>query len=121
MRPAYPPQLRSLLVAGERAAMIVHESGIVLFANPQATLLFRYSPGELEGSSVELLLPKRFRTAHIDQRLRFTDEFRSRPMGNGQRLIACCKDGVERAVQISLSPVQHGLDTLVVAVIVEAH
>jgi PAS domain S-box-containing protein len=99
--------------------MVVDEFGTILFANSQVSLLFGYVLGELEGQSVELLLPERLRLTHIGHRLRFTDERRTRPMGNGQGLVARCKDGCERRVQVSLRPVQHGLETLVVAVFVE--
>jgi len=117
--PLLPPLLRSALEAEQRAAMVVDEFGTILFANPQACLLLGYIPGELDGQSTELLLPERFRLAHIGHRLRFTDEHRTRPMGHGQGLVARCKDGSERRMQISLSPVQHGLETLIVAVFVE--
>ena len=99
--------------------MVVDEFGTILFANPQVSLLLGYIPGELDGQSVELLVPERFRLAHIGHRLRFTDDRRTRPMGNGHGLVARCKDGSERRVQISLRPAQHGLETLVVAVFVE--
>ena len=63
-------------------------------------------------------MPARFRLVHIGHRLRFTDDRRTRPMGVG--LAACslyCKDGSERRVDLSLNPVQRGLETLIVVTI----
>lgn len=99
------------------ALVVVGESGAILFANQQVGRLLGYAPGELHGQSVELLMPERFRLPHIGHRLRFTDDRRTRSMGAGRGLFALCKDGSERPVEISLSPVQRGLETLVVAVI----
>lgn len=45
------------------------------------------------------------------------DERRARPMGAGLVLFALCKDGSERRVDVSLKPVQHGLETLIIAII----
>src|SRR6186713_801274 len=101
------------------AAVIAGESGTILFANRQVADLLGYAPGELHGQSIELLMPDRFRLPHIGHRLRFTDDRRTRSMGTGRKLFALCKDGSERAVKISLSPIQRGLETLMVAVIRE--
>lgn len=110
----FPPELESLLAQVD-AALVVDESGTILFATDQVCQLLKYAPGELHGLTVEVLLPERFRLAHIGHRLRFTDERRTRPMGAGLELVALCKDGSERAVDISLNPVQRGLETLIVA------
>jgi protein-histidine pros-kinase len=111
-----PAFLQSIDCAPD-ASVVVGESGTILFANQRAGHLLGYAPGELHGQSIELLMPERFRLLHIGHRLRFTDDRRTRPMGAGYELLALCKDGSERAVEISLSPVQRGLETLVVAVI----
>lgn len=99
--------------------MVVRESGTILFANPQVRHLLGYAPDELHGQSLEMLIPTRFRIQHIGHRLRFTDDRRTRPMGAGLELFALCKDGSERRVEIGLSRVRRGLETLVVAVIRE--
>ena len=112
-----PESLESLLAQVSGAALIVAEAGTVLFANDQACQLLKYSAGELLGHSVELLIPGRYRLAHIGHRLRFTDDRRTRPMGVGLELFALCKDGSECPVDIGLSPVQRGLETLVLATI----
>lgn len=103
------------------AVVVVGESGTILFANHLVGHLLGYAPGELQGQSVERLMPERFRMQHIGHRLRFTDDRRTRPMGAGLELFALCKDGSERRVEISLNPVQRGLETVVVAVIRQAH
>jgi PAS domain S-box-containing protein len=109
--------LENTLARAAEAALIVNESGIVLFATDQACHVLKYEPGELHGLSVELLIPERFRLAHIGHRLRFTDDRRTRPMGAGLELFALCKDGSERRADLSLKPVQRGLETLIVATI----
>ena len=112
-----PTTLESVLAHAADAALVVDESGIVLFASDQACHLLKYAAGELHGQSVELLIPGRYRLAHIGHRLRFTDDRCTRPMGAGLELFALCKDGSELRVDVSLNPVQRGLETLIVATI----
>lgn len=107
-----PESLQALLDGASDAMLIVDQSGAMLSMNQHALDLFRYAPGELEGESVELLVPVRLRLQHIGHRLSFTDGFRMRPMGAGRELFVRCKDGSELPVEISLRSVQHGLKTL---------
>jgi PAS domain S-box-containing protein len=109
--------LEHLLGQACDAAVIVSESGTILFASETACHLLKYAAGELLGQTIELLIPHRNRLAHIGQRISFADDRRSRPMGAGFALFALCKDGSERRVDISLNPVQRGLETLTVATI----
>jgi PAS domain S-box-containing protein len=109
-----PADLETLLMQAGDCALIVGESGSILFATDQACRLLKYAPGALDGQTVESLVPERYRIAHISHRLRFTDERRMRPMGTGLPLVALCKDGAELPVDISLNPVQRGLVTLTV-------
>lgn len=109
-----PANLEGILAQAGAATVVVNESGIVLFATDQACRTLKYAPGELNGLSVERLMPERFRLAHIGHRLRFTDDLRTRPMGTGLELFALCKDGSELRVDLSLKPVQSGLNTLIV-------
>ena len=106
--------LESELALGAEAALIVNEAGVVVFATEQACRVLRYGPGELDGQSIELVIPERFRLAHIGQRLHFADHRHRRPMGSGLVLFALCKDGVEQRVDVSLNPIQCGLETLTV-------
>ena len=112
-----PVTLESVLAQGADAALLVNQSGTVLFASAQACRLLKYASGELEGLPLELLIPERYRLAHVGHRLRFTDDRRTRPMGAGLELFALCKDGSERRVDVSLNPVQRGLETFIIATI----
>lgn len=109
--------LETTLARAGDAALVVDESGTILYANDPACHLLNYGPGELHGQRVELLIPERFRLSHIGHRLRFIDVRRARPMGAGLVLFALCKDGSERRVNVSLNPVQRGLETLTIAII----
>jgi PAS domain S-box-containing protein len=115
--PIVPLEFSRSIDSSPDAAVVIGESGTILFANRQVAHLLGYAAGELHGQSIELLMPERFRLPHIGHRLLFTDDRRTRPMGDGRKLFALCKDGSERTVKISLSPIQRGLETLVVAII----
>jgi PAS domain S-box-containing protein len=109
--------LEDLLAQAADATLTVDELGTIRSASDVACRLLKYSPGELHGKAVELLIPVRFRLAHIGHRVRFTDARRTRQMGARPALTALCKDGSELTVDISLSPVRRGLETLIVLVI----
>src|SRR5215467_4577170 len=94
--------LESILAQAADATLIVDELGTIRSASDQACRLLKYSPGELHGKAVELLIPARFRLAHIGHRVRFADARRSRQMGEGPAMTALCKDGSDVAVDISL-------------------
>jgi protein-histidine pros-kinase len=111
-----PASLENWVAQTTDLAVVVDESGTILSASNLACHALKYAAGELRGQALELLIPERFRLAHIGHRLRFTDDRRTRPMGAGLELFALCKDGSERRVAVSLNPVQMGLQTLMIAV-----
>jgi PAS domain S-box-containing protein len=115
--PIASPLTPERVLQSSEAALLVDESGNILFANDPACNLLKYSAGELDGQSVERVIPHRYRLAHIGHRLHFTDNRLTRPMGMGLELFALCKDGSECRVDISLNPVRRGLRTLIVATI----
>ena len=116
------PRLSTAIVwqALEQApdAMIVCDGvGIIRHANATAETMLGYRREELLGKPVELLVPERLRTVHIDDRNQFLAEPASRPMGAGLALTALHRDGHEIPVEISLAPVVGEAHEFVVAVI----
>jgi PAS domain S-box-containing protein len=99
------------------AMIAVDNSGKILQVNAQTEALFGYTRDELLGQSVEVLVSDAHRPAHAAQREKFTQSPRLRPMGEGLDLRGRRKDGSEFPVEISLSPVSSGSETLVLSAI----
>ncbi|HUN25774.1 MAG TPA: ATP-binding protein [Steroidobacteraceae bacterium] len=109
--------LSNVLESAPDAIVIVDRSGGIVFASQQVAALFGYAPQDLVGCKIECLLPERFRTIHLDHRRKYTDSARVRPMGVDLDLYGLHKDGTERPVEISLSPINDGERLLVAAAI----
>ena len=108
---------KNLLELAPDATVVVDAQGTIVFANAQVARTFGYSPGELVGQPVELLLPERFHGAHVAHRARFASQPKPRSMGDGLTLFGRHKQGHEFPVEISLSPVQSREGPLVVAAV----
>ena len=108
---------RSVLDSSPDAMVVVDSKGNIVFVNQRLCELFGYSRDEIRGQAVELLIPQRFRSAHVGHRAAFGSERRVRPMGAGLELFASRRDGSEFPVEISLSPVQDEGIQLVAAAI----
>lgn len=98
--------LEWLLKSASEAMLIADGAGSILVANSPAEQLFGYSEGDLNGKSIESLIPERLRTSHKSLRQGFAAHAKARSMGSGIELFACRRDSSEFPVEISLSPLQ---------------
>jgi PAS domain S-box-containing protein len=99
-------RFRDLLESTPDGIVMANPTGHIVIANSQAESLFGYGPGELRGKSVDILLPERFRQAHVGHRSNYFLQPRKRAMGSGLDLAGIRKDGTEFPIEISLSPLR---------------
>lgn len=99
-------RFQELLESAPDGMVIADANGDIVLVNRQAEHLFGYSRHELLGEPVEKLMPRRFRSAHREQRTGFFSDPQQRNMGVGRELYGRQKDGTEFPVEISLSPIE---------------
>jgi len=99
--------------------MVVDHQGRMVLLNAQIENQFGYSAAELVGKPVEVLVPERFRNAHVGLRQEFTTDRQVRPMGEARELYGVRKDGSEFPVEIGLKSINPGTEKLVMATIVD--
>lgn len=98
-------QYRQLLESIPDATILVDRKGKIIFFNAAAVNLFGYSPQEITGKAIEILIPGRFKSQHQQHRFTYFKHPWTRPMGSDLELYAQCKNGQELVVAVSLSPV----------------
>src|SRR5690606_27477902 len=96
---------RQIFDTAPDAMVIVDSQGCITLVNQQVERLFGFSRGELLGQKIEILVPRRYRTAHTHYRAQYTAAPDSRAMGSGLELYGTHRNGTEFPVEISLSPV----------------
>ncbi|MDD5321445.1 MAG: PAS domain S-box protein [Methylococcales bacterium] len=112
-------RFRQAVESAPNAIVMINESGTIEMVNSQTEAFFGYSRDELIGQPVEMLLPERFRSAHIGYRQAYLAAPVSRPMGVGRELYGLRKDGTEFPVEIGLSLIDNNEETLILSSILD--
>lgn len=89
----------------EHASMgivVVNQRAEIVEVNAYALKQFGYTKAEMFGNKIELLIPSRFGSKHVEHREKYIQQPNSRPMGVGLDLLAVKKDGREFPVEVSL-------------------
>lgn len=104
------PEFRSVFQGAPDASVIIDREGLIVAANEEVEPLLGYTPEELVGHPVELLVPETLRGRHAGYRSQYIGAPEKRPMGMGRELFARRRDGFEVPVEIGLSPIvtDHG-------------
>ncbi|MBK9061341.1 MAG: PAS domain S-box protein [Flavobacteriales bacterium] len=96
--------MRELLFStAAEGLVLVDRTGTVRMNNPRLLEMFGYEEGDLLGRSIDLLLPKSFRTAHLAQRSNYNARPAKRHMGRGRELNGVRKDGTIFPVEVGLN------------------
>jgi PAS domain S-box-containing protein len=112
-------RFRLAVEAAPNATVMVDREGHILLLNAQVEKVFGYSRAELLGSSIEALIPERFRTSHSSHREDYFRAPSARAIGAGRDLHGRRKDGSEVPVEIGLNPIRTPDGWFVLASIVD--
>jgi len=96
-------KLHALFEASPEGLIITDTKGLISMINKRTEELFGYSREELLNRPIEALIPKRYKTAHIQYKKEYYKQPEQRPMGQGRELYAIRKDETEFPVEISLN------------------
>ncbi len=83
--------------------VVVDRMGQIVLLNPRMEELFGYGADELEGRTIEVLIPEAARGRHQAQRNKYQEDPAKRPMGTGRELFGRRKDGSVFPVEVSLN------------------
>lgn len=92
-----------LFTAAAEGLVVVDTAGNILLCNPRLMDMFGYEQNELNGHSVDLLMPEALRHRHAHHRADYARKPVQRSMGIGMELRACRKDGSTFPVEVSLN------------------
>jgi len=96
---------RTMFELAPDALLLVDGEGRIVRANDEMEALTGYTPTELLGQGVELLVPERYRSGHVELRREFMERPERRSMGLGRELAVRHADGGEVPAEIALAPV----------------
>lgn len=99
---------RILSEAISEGIVIVNQSQEIVTSNEAADKMFGYSPGELLGKNLNVLIPRDYHREHTVRANEYLKKSDPRQMGHGRDLYGSRKDG-------SIFPVEAGLNPFVIS------
>ncbi len=112
-------EFRVLFDSASTGVVVADGGGVIVLANAQMETQFGYSPGELTGQQLEILVPERNRQSHAGLRRHYSRAPAPRPMGAGRELYGLRKDGSEFPIEIGLNPIATLRGKLIMAIVVD--
>jgi PAS domain S-box-containing protein len=96
-------RFRSVAENANDAIIYINGNGEIIFWNHAAEHIFGYSAEEVVGSSISLILPERYRVAHLEGMNRVMKTGESKIMGKTVEMSGLRKDGSEFPLELSIS------------------
>ncbi len=99
--------------------VVTNASGQITWCNAELPRQFGYTPNELLGQTIEVLLPERYRVHHGALRRGYQDAPAARPMGSGRVLFGLRKNGEEFPIEVGIRPLPGEGEPQIVATVVD--
>ena len=110
----FEDKYRLVLELSPEGIVVIDQNKIIQMVNVQTEKLFGFSREEMIGKELGILIPDRFRNNLIEFKNTFYAEPKSRAMGAGKELFGKRKDDSEFPIEISLSPIQTGIEVAII-------
>jgi len=108
-----------LVEASTIGQLVVDSEGCIVISNHAAEQMLGYQKWELQGTSVDALLPESLREKHVGLRAEYMQAPEARRMNEGRELWAVRKDGIQVPVEVGLSPYSDEGQPMVLANIID--
>ncbi|MYM89753.1 response regulator [Rugamonas sp. FT82W] len=116
--PLNPDQLSNIIDIAENAILCTDESQRIILFNRGAERMFGWAASEVIGKSLELLIPRRFRSGHAERVSAFRHSDRpARRMGERSAIYAVRKDGTEFPAEATISKSGEGGRVVLTAIL----
>src|SRR6202034_4134198 len=112
-------KFRHAVEACPNGMVMTDSAGRIMLVNAETERLFGYQRHELIGRMIEILVPDRLRSGHLQHRARFARRPGGRRLGEGRELLGRRRDGTEFPVEIALNPIDTHEGILVLSVIAD--
>jgi len=100
-------RLAAILNTASDAIITIDERGVIIAANRATERLFGYSPAELNGQNVSMLMPPPYRDEHNAYLARYLRTGEARIIGTGRELVGQRKDGSIFPLDLAVSEIDH--------------
>jgi PAS domain S-box-containing protein len=111
--------LASLFIYATEGIILANNKGNIILVNPAAEKMFGYESAELENKPIEILIPDRLQSHHLELREGFYKAPGNRTMGKGRELYGKRKDGSDIPLEVSLSHYRHDDEIFVIAFLID--
>ncbi|MEO6195653.1 MAG: PAS domain S-box protein [Thermoanaerobaculia bacterium] len=101
-------RLQAVLNAAVDGVVLIDTAGIIQSANPSVQKLFGYTPEELIGQNVKVLMPPAWREEHDGYLDRYKATGEARIIGIGRQVEGRRRDGSTFPLDLAVSEVRHG-------------
>lgn len=108
-----------LFEAASEGIIVVDASQMIVSSNVAADTMFGYEKGELVGKSLNILIPRKYKSAHPSHFKDFLNHSEKRQMGHGRDLYGVKKNGEEFPVEAGLNPFSIGGENYVMSLIID--
>lgn len=95
-------RFKSLFEAIPDAVVIIDEDGRVEYTNPATEQLFGYTPDELHGQNIRVLMPEPYRSHHDKYMNRYLEGGEPHVIGIGRKVVGQHKNGGTMALYLSI-------------------